>query len=103
VQAKGAKAMMKADEQKDMCGMFGCCGPAMRKGGRSCGIWWGIMLILIGFFWLTSEMGLFDPELFWPVVFLAAGVSVLALTLAGKQRFRMNYRQNTEENNERRK
>jgi len=39
------------------------------------------MLILIGVFWLGSSMGWFDPELFWPVVFLAIGTSVLVLAL----------------------
>lgn len=58
-----------------------CCRPGMMHAPRRCGIGFGIVLILIGVFWLGSSMGWFDPELFWPVVFLAIGTSVLVLAL----------------------
>jgi hypothetical protein len=88
--------MMPAEGQKGSYGTFGCCGPAMMKYRRSCGTVWGIMLILVGFLWLTSEMGWFNPELFWSVATLAAGVLVLALTLARQGRSRINPGQDKE-------
>ncbi len=88
--------MMKAEGQKGAYGMFGCCGPAMMRYRRSCCTGCGIMLILVGFLWLTSKMGWFNPELFWPVATLAAGVLVLALTLARQGRSRINPGQDKE-------
>jgi len=88
--------MMQAEGQKGAYGMFGCCGPAMMKYRHSCGTGCGIMLILVGFLWLTSKMGWFNPELFWPAIFLAAGIFMLALSLTRERRFRMNNRQNNE-------
>jgi len=54
------------------------------------------MLILVGFLWLTSKMGWFNPELFWPAIFLAAGVLVLVFTLARQGRSRINPGQDKE-------
>jgi hypothetical protein len=88
--------MMQAEGQKGTYGTFGCCGPAMMKYRRSCGTVWGIMLILVGFLWMTSEMGWFNPELFWPAIFLAAGILMLTLSLTRERRFRTNNRQNNE-------
>jgi hypothetical protein len=48
----------------------------------------GIMLILAGTLWLATRAGWFDPELFWPVAFLAAGFAIIALTLAKGRKFR---------------
>jgi len=84
--------MMQAERQKDTYGMFGYCGPAMMKHRRSCGIGCGIMLILVGFIWLTSKMGWFNPDLFWPVATLVTGVLVLSFTLSRGRRFWINPR-----------
>lgn len=88
--------MVQAERQKNTYGIFGCCGPTMMKYRRSCGTGCGIMLILVGFLWLTSKMGWFNPELFWPAIFLAAGVLMLVFTLARQGRSRINPGQDKE-------
>lgn len=79
--------------------MYGCCGPMMRHGSRYCGVMFGIMLVLIGAIWLAARTLWFDPMLFWPVTFLAAGLAVIVLTLARGRKSWTNQAQNREERN----
>ena len=88
--------MMHMEERKVGYGMFGCCGPWYMKRSHSCGIGFGIMLILAGILWLASKMGWFNPELFWPSAILAVGVMIVAFTLTRGRRLRINHRQNKE-------
>lgn len=78
--------MMHAQGHKNGYGAFSCTGPMMMRGTRSCGRFCGIMLILIGAFWLAAEMGWVVPELFWPASFLAGGTAILALPFARGRR-----------------
>jgi hypothetical protein len=34
----------------------------------------GIFLIIIGGLWLGAKLGLFDPEIFWPLAFITIGI-----------------------------
>ena len=91
---------MHAETQKQGSGMCGCCGPMMRHGSRYCGVMFGIMLVLIGAIWLAARTGWFDPVLFWPVAFLAAGFAVIALTLARERKSRTDQAQYRERRNQ---
>jgi hypothetical protein len=42
------------------------------EGRRRCSI--GIFLIIIGGLWLGAKLGLFDPEIFWPLAFITIGI-----------------------------
>jgi uncharacterized membrane protein len=53
----------------------------MEHGKRSCGLGFGLMLIIIGTIWLAAQMGWIIPDLFWPVAFLSVGLVVLTLNL----------------------
>ena len=67
---------------------FGCCRPMMMNGPYSCGIGFGIIVILVGMIWLAAKMGWFAPDLFWPVALLVAGIAILTLNIirGGKSR-----------------
>jgi hypothetical protein len=71
--------------------MYSCCGPKVKHGPRYCSVGFGIMLVLAGTIWLATRAGWFDPELFWPVAFLAAGFAVIALNLLRRRSFRRNH------------
>jgi hypothetical protein len=79
--------------------MYGCCEPMMKHGPCYCGMGLGIMLVLAGAIWLATRAGWFDPELFWPVAFLAAGFAVIALNLLRRRSFRTNHPQNSQRRN----
>ncbi len=44
-------------------------------GGRNSGIFWGVLFIVVGLYWLGKVAGWFPPEmhLFWPLMFVLAG------------------------------
>ena len=86
--------MMHAQRFNEGNKMYGCCGPIVKMGPRYCGMGFGIMLVLAGAFWLAAKTGWFNPELFWPVAFLAAGFALIALTLARARYSRTNHAQN---------
>ena len=87
---------MHAEKQREGFGMYGCCGSMMRHGPRYCGVMFGIMLVLIGALWLAASAGWVNPELFWPVAFLAMGSIIVALSLAGQRKTKTIHRQNME-------
>jgi hypothetical protein len=74
--------------------MYSCCGPIVENGHRYCGMGFGIMLVLAGAIWLAVKTGWFNPELFWPVLFLVAGSTVIVLSLARRRVFWTNHSQN---------
>ncbi len=37
----------------------------------------GIFLIIIGGLWLGAKLGLFNPAIFWPLAFIAAGIWII--------------------------
>jgi hypothetical protein len=80
-QITGAGIMTHTKEHLNRYTTSGCCGPMMMHGHRSCGAGLGIMLILVGMILLTVKMGWVASDLFWPVVFLTAGLAILALNL----------------------
>ncbi|HPA69702.1 MAG TPA: hypothetical protein PL067_09985 [Bacteroidales bacterium] len=88
MQTKGELMMTDTKEHSNCYPDFGHCDTMMKHGRRSCGIGFGVMFTLIGAIWLAAEMGWIVPDLFWPVAFLAAGLTILALNFAkgGKPR-----------------
>ncbi len=55
--------------------------------GRSRGVFWGILLIVVGIFWLGKKANWFPTELiamFWPGVLIFIGVWIIAAILMGK-------------------
>jgi len=90
---------MHAETRKQGSGMYGCCRPMMRHDSRYCGVMFGIMLVLIGAIWLAARTLWFDPVLFWPGTFLAAGFAVIALTLARERKSRTDQAQHRERRN----
>jgi hypothetical protein len=90
------RTIMHIDEQKNSFDTFKSCGPMMMHTPRSCGMGFGVMLILVGTIWLASKTGLLNPDLLWPVVILAMGVAVLALKLTRGRRLPTNHKQNKE-------
>jgi len=91
---------MHAEELREENKLYRCCGPMMEHGPRSCGMGFGIMLVLAGAIWLATRAGWFDPGLFWPVAFLVAGLAVIALTLARGRKYRTNHPRNGERRNQ---
>jgi hypothetical protein len=83
--------MVDAERPREGSTVYGCCGPIMGHAPRYCGMGFGIMLVLAGAIWLATRAGWFDPELFWPVAFLAAGFAVIALNLLRRRSFRRNH------------
>lgn len=41
----------------------------------------GILLIIIGGLWLGAKLGLFNPAIFWPLAFIAAGIWIIVSAL----------------------
>lgn len=37
----------------------------------------GIFLIIIGVLWMGAKLGLFNPEFFWPLAFIAVGIWII--------------------------
>ena len=91
--------MMHTERHREGNTLHGCCGPIMEHGPRYCGMGFGIMLVLAGAIWLATRAGWFDPELFWPVAFLAAGFAVIALNLVRRRSFGTNHPQNSQRRN----
>ena len=61
---------------------YGMCG------GRSSRIFCGTFFIVVGLFWLGKIANWFSPELmtiFWPVVFVLAGIWFVAAALKDKR------------------
>jgi hypothetical protein len=61
---------------------YGMCG------GKSSRVFWGIVFIVVGLFWLGKEATWFSPELmklFWPLVFVLAGTWFIAAALINKK------------------
>lgn len=85
--------MKHSDAHKNTDHAFGCCSPMMMRRHQSCGLCFGIMLILIGTMWLAKKMDWFVPDLFWPVAFLSAGVAIVALVVVKGRKPRGNERQ----------
>lgn len=56
--------------------------------GRNSGIFWGVVLTIIGVLWLGKKTGLIplDMDLFWPSVLVIAGVWTLAGALLRRRR-----------------
>ena len=86
--------MVHTERPREGSTVYGCCGPIMGHAPRYCGMGFGIILILAGTLWLATRAGWFDPELFWPVAFLAAGFAIITHTLARGRKFRTNRSQN---------
>jgi len=70
-----------------------CCSPMMH-GARSCGLGFGVMLILLGTIWLAAEMGWIAPDMFWPAFLLIAGILLLTLTITRDGRSKNNKKTN---------
>ena len=41
----------------------------------------GIFLIIIGGLWLGAKLGLFNPEIFWPLAFITIGIWIFVSAL----------------------
>jgi hypothetical protein len=41
----------------------------------------GIFLIIIGGLWLGAKLGFFNPEIFWPLAFIAIGIWIIISSL----------------------
>lgn len=57
-------------------------------GGRRSHIFCGIFFIVVGLFWFGKEANLLPSELmtlFWPLVFVLAGIWFIAATLINKR------------------
>ena len=80
--------MANTEEHWNSNAKFGCRGPRMMHGPRSCNLGFGIMLTLAGTIWLATKMGWVVPDLIWPAAVLAAGMAIVTLTLTrgGKSR-----------------
>jgi len=58
---------------------------------RDWGRWWygegrgrgsiGIFLIIIGGLWMGAKLGLFDPEIFWPLAFIIIGIWIFVSSM----------------------
>jgi len=66
------------------------CG-AMR-GGRNSGLFWGVLFIVVGFYWFGKIAGWIPPEIqmIWPLVFVLAGTWFVVAALTNKKRHRQN-------------
>jgi hypothetical protein len=61
---------------------FGMCG------GRHSRVFCGIFFIIVGLFWLGKEANLLSSEvigMFWPLVFIGAGIWFVAAALINKE------------------
>ena len=59
------------------------------RGGRHCGIFWGILFIVVGLFWLGKKADWFSLEqiaMFWPIVLIIIGVWVIVGTLLRRKK-----------------
>jgi hypothetical protein len=84
---------MHAERLSKRTKMYDYCGAIVKNGPRYCGMGFGIMLVLAGAIWLATKTGWFNPELFWPVLSLVAGSTVILLSLARGRVFRTNHSQ----------
>jgi hypothetical protein len=56
-------------------------------GGRNSGLFWGVLFIVVGLYWLGKAAGWIPAEIqmFWPVVFIMAGIWFVAGSLTRKR------------------
>jgi hypothetical protein len=58
-------------------------------GGRSSGIFWGILFIVVGLFWFGKKadwVSLEQIAMFWPIVLIIIGVWVIVGTLLRRKK-----------------
>jgi hypothetical protein len=59
------------------------------RGGRKSGIFWGIFLIVVGFFWFGKKANWFSSELitmFWPLVLVMIGVWIIGVVVIKRRK-----------------
>jgi fatty acid desaturase len=78
--------MIKNENSSESTNKRHCCGTMC--GGRNSGIFWGILLIVVGLYWFGKAAGWFPPEiqLFWPLVFVLTGTWFVVASLKNKRR-----------------
>ena len=81
--------MIKNGQSNESMGRWHPCGAMFP--GKSCRIFCGIFMIVMGIFWLGKLSGWFAPEivaLFWPMVLVLIGAGMIVSAVMGRRNFR---------------
>lgn len=77
--------MIKNENSKESIGRWHPCGAMC--GGRTSGMFWGVLLIVFGLYWMGKIAGWFPTEIhmFWPIVFVLTGIWFIFAALTNKK------------------
>jgi hypothetical protein len=77
--------MIKNENLNESISKWHQCGAMC--GGKSSGIFWGVLFIVVGIYWIGKIAGLFPPEIhmFWPLVLVLMGIWFIVAALKIKK------------------